>query len=219
MVETELRSDSVALGVEIAGQHGRSSLASERCQQNTDGALPNDEHSFVGLQMEQLNCLIAGVYRLDKSGLLERNLIGNLDKASANDPVQDANVFVEAATRGSKASCAAHPLVDLALGEGLLAAIKAFATGNVMVGHDAVPHSEAADILARADDGPRHLVSEDTRRIMRAGVDLLEVGAADSSGVNLDQHFAYAYLGNGNRLYMYVVFAAIHSRAHGRGNS
>ncbi len=51
---------------------------------------------------------------------------------------------------------------------------------------------------------------------MRAGVNLLQVGPADSAGVNLDQHLTHADLRHWYRLDADIVHAAIHRSAHGR---
>jgi hypothetical protein len=49
-------------------------------------------------------------------------------------------------------------------------------------------------------------------------VDLLQIGAADSAGVNLDKDFAKADLGNGNGFYTYVVDSTIDGGTHGGRN-
>ena len=150
-----------------------------------------------------------------KCRLLERNLIGNLHQAAPHNPVHHADVLGEAAAGGRKAGGASDLLVDLALREGLLAAVVALAARNVVVRHHAVADCEAADALADPHNRARHLVSEDARRIVRTGVNLLQVGPADSAGVDLDQHLACADLGHRNRLDTNIVHAAIDRGAHG----
>ena len=145
-------------------------------------------------------------------------VVGNFDQAAADDPVHDADVLGEAAAGGSEACGAADLLVDLALREGLLAAVVAVAAGDVVIGHDAVADGEVGDAFADADDGAGHLVAEDAGSVVRAAVDLLEVGAADAAGVDLDEHFAGADLGDGDGLDADVVDAAIDGGAHGCGN-
>ena len=50
-----------------------------------------------GLQVEQFYGLVAGVDRLDPCGLLEWNIVGQLDQAAAHDPVHHADVLGKAA--------------------------------------------------------------------------------------------------------------------------
>ena len=54
-----------------------------------------------------------------------------------------------------------------------------------MVDDDALAALEAGDALADGDDGAGHLVAEDAGGGVGAGVDLLQVGAADAAGGNL----------------------------------
>ena len=54
---------------------------------------------------------------------------------------------------------------------------------------------------------------------MGAGVDLFQVRSADAAGGNLDQQFAGADGGDGDRLDAHVVDAAIDYGAHGCGDS
>src|SRR6266550_5909208 len=133
----------------------------------------------------------------------------------AHNPIHHTDVLGEATAGGSKAGGASHLLVDLALCEGLLAAVVALAARDVMVCHHAVADCEAADLLANSHNRPRHLMSEDARRIMRAGVNLLQVGPADSAGVNLDQHLTHADLRHWDRLDTNIVQASIHRSTHG----
>ncbi len=218
MLQPKPRSNRVTLGIEIAGKHSSPGLPGERSQKNSNRSLTDDKHRLVRLEIEELNRLIAGIHRLDEGRLLERNLIRNLHQSAAHDPIHHANVLREAATRRRKASGTADLLVHLALRERLLAAVETLATGDVMVGHHPIADCKAGDALANLRNCPRHLMSEDARSIVRTGVNLLQVGSADTAGVDLDQHLACANLGDGNRLDTYIVCAAIDGGAHGCGN-
>ncbi len=215
MIEPKLCGNRVALRIQIAGQHGRSGPSCQSGQQNADRSLTDHQHCLVRLQIEQLDRLVAGIDRLKKCRLLKRNLVGNLHQTAPHNPVHHADVLGEAAAGRRKARGASYLLVDLALREGLLAAVVAFAAGDVMVRHHAVADCEAAYALAYPHNRPRHLMPEDTRRIVRAGMNLLQVRPADSAGVDLDQHLAGADLGHRNRLDTNIVHPAIDRGTHG----
>jgi hypothetical protein len=145
----------------------------------------------------------------------EGDAVRNLDEAASHDPVHDTDVLGEASTGGREARGAAYFFVGLALREGLLAAVVALAAGDVVVGHDTIADNKAFDTLADANDGAGHLVSEDTWGGVRAGVNLLEIGAADAAGVNLDKDFAGADLGDGDGFDTYIVDSPINGGTHG----
>jgi hypothetical protein len=87
-----------------------------------------------------------------------------------------------------------------------------------MKSHDALADFKARDAGADFDNGAGHLVAEDAGRGVRAGVDLLEVGAADAAGGDFDQQFAGADLGNGHHLNAHVVDAPVDDGLHGGGD-
>ncbi len=177
-------------------------------QQDSDRALTDHQHRLVRLQAEQLDRFVTCVDGLEKRRLLERNFIRNFYQTTTHNPVHYANVLGEASAGGREAGSASHLLVDLTLREGLLAAVVALAAGDVVVRHHAVADRKAADAFAYANNRARHLVSEDARRVVRPGVDLLQVRPADPAGVDLDQHLARADLRHWNRLDTDIV----HSR-------
>jgi hypothetical protein len=84
--------------------------------------------------------------------------------------------------------------------------------------HDAVANLEIRDALTNGNDLPGHFMPEDARRGMRAGGDLLEVGAADAAGMNAYQSFAGTDLRHRNRFEANIILAAIHRGAHRDGN-
>ena len=61
-------------------------------------------------------------------------------------------------------------------------------------------------------------MSEDAGSGMRAGSDFLQVGTADAAGMNPQQQFAGANLGNGHSFHADIVNATIDGRLHGSGN-
>ncbi len=83
-----------------------------------------------------------------------------------------------------------------------------------MVGHDTVADAEIRDGFADPGHGAGHLVSEDARGGVRAGVDLLEVCTADAAGIDADEEFAGADLGDGHGFDADVVDAAVDGGAH-----
>jgi hypothetical protein len=88
-----------------------------------------------------------------------------------------------------------------------------------MVGHYAVANLETADTFSCLNNRSRHLMTEDTRRLVRACEDLLQVCSADSTGVDLYQHLTATDLRHGNCLDANIVDTAIdrgtHSGWHG----
>ena len=90
------------------------------------------------LQTQGLNAFHAGVDRFDKAGLLERNAVGNADRAVLDDPVHDSDVFGETAAGGLESGGAADFLVGGALGESFVLAIETLAAGDVVKDHHAV---------------------------------------------------------------------------------
>ncbi len=88
-----------------------------------------------------------------------------------------------------------------------------------MEDHDAVADSVAMDALACGDDGSGHLMPEDARGGVGAGVDLLEVGAADAAGSDFDEQLAGADARDGDGLDTHVIDATIDNGAHGGRDS
>ena len=86
-----------------------------------------------------------------------------------------------------------------------------------MVGHDAVADGEVRNACADTGDSSGHLVAEDARAGVGAGVDLFEVGAADAAGVDSKEEFAGADLRDGDGFGLDVVDAAVDGGLHGLG--
>ncbi len=71
-----------------------------------------------------------------------------------------------------------------------------------------------ADACTGGDNHTGRLVSENARRGVRTGGDLLQVGPANAAGVDPHQQLAGANCWNRNLLQPHVIHAAIHGRAH-----
>ncbi len=100
VVEAELRGDGVALGVEVAGEDGGTGTLGKGSEQDADGSLADDEDGLVGLEVEQLHGLVAGVDGLEEGGLLEWDVVRDANDAALDDPIHDADVLGEASAGG-----------------------------------------------------------------------------------------------------------------------
>jgi hypothetical protein len=80
--------------------------------------------------------------------------------------------------------------------------------------HNPLANLELIDSPANGCNDACGFMPKDARGGVGAGVDLLEIGAANTTGVNLDEDFACADFGNGNSFDAHVVDAAINSSAH-----
>jgi len=145
-------------------------------------------------------------------------VVGEPDEAAADDPGHDADVFGKPAAGGFKARGDADALVVVALGGGLVAAVVALAAGGVVEDHDAVANAKALDIDAGSSDDAGDFMPEDAGGRVGAGVDLLEVGAADTAGVDADEDFAAVDFRDGDGLDTDVVNASVDRGAHGGGD-
>ena len=115
-LQSESGGNGVALGIKIGGEHARSGAAGERGKHQADGALANDQHRFVGGQIEQLHAFQTVFTGSMKGGLLKGDAVGNSHHASeGDDPFHDANVFRKAAAGRLEASGRANFFVDRAL--------------------------------------------------------------------------------------------------------
>ena len=90
------------------------------------------------LEAESFDPFHAGIYRFNKTGLLERDAFGNLDGALLDDPIHHANVFGETSAGRLESGSASHLLIGWALGEGLVPAVVTLAARDVMKDHNAV---------------------------------------------------------------------------------
>ena len=87
-----------------------------------------------------------------------------------------------------------------------------------MENHYAIAGAIVVNVLADSGDDAGSFVSEDARRGMGAGGNLLEVGAADAAGVNADENFSGTDFGDGDSFEADVVHAAVDCGQHGRRN-
>ena len=217
--ETEARGDGVALGKKIGGEHARAGARGEYGVHQADGTLADHQHRIVGGEIEQFCALEHGVHRLNKCRLLKRHAVGNAHHAAVgHDEVHHANVLGKAAAGRLKASSCAGFLVERALRWRVLAAVVARAAGNVMEAHHTVAYGKVGDSRTHRGDYAGHFVAEDARRRVRAHVNLLEVGAANAAGGDLDQQFARPDARDRHGFKAHVVNAAIDHGAHDRGN-
>ncbi len=70
-----------------------------------------------------------------------------------------------------------------------------------MENHYPVADLETGYILAESSNDPRGFMAKDPRGGMGTGCDLLQVGAADAAGVDPNQDFSRADLGNRDGLH------------------
>ncbi len=174
VVQPEFGGDGVAFGIKIGGEDAGSSAAGQGGVHEADGALADDQHSVVGCQVEHLYALEDGVDGLQECSLLEGNAVGNRhDTTAGGDPLHDADVLGKSAATGLKTGCRADFFIEWALRRSLLAAVVALAAWHVVVDDDTVAEAKFGHALAELDDGPGHLVAEDARGGVGAGVDFL----------------------------------------------
>ena len=84
-----------------------------------------------------------------------------------------------------------------------------------MKNHHSIAADEPVDPRPNGDDRARSFVAEYPRGRMRAGRDFLEVGSANSAGMDLDQDFASGDLWNRNSFKANVIHAAVNRSQHG----
>src|SRR5262249_23949734 len=130
------------------------------------------QHRFVGFQTQANGALHTGVDGLDKTGLLEGNTVRDAHGAVLDDPVHDTHVFGEAAAAGLKAGRATNFLVGLALGEGVMAAVVAVPTGDMVKDHHPVAGMEFLDAVSSGNHYSGGFVPENARGRVRTGGDL-----------------------------------------------
>src|SRR5580692_564128 len=110
------------------------------------------------MQVQGVNTFQTGIYRLNKTSLLEGNAVRDSDGTMLDDPVHNADVLRESASRRFETGGAANFLVGGALRESLVAAVKAVSARDVMKDHDAVARTECRDLLADCGDLARGFV-------------------------------------------------------------
>src|SRR5258708_7353 len=88
------------------------------------------------------------------------------------------------------------------------------AAGHMVVQRDPVADFEILQPGSDTNDGSRCFVSEDSRRRNGAMMNFLDVGGADSARGDLDEEFARAGAGHGNRFNAKLIDAAINHGPH-----
>src|SRR5262249_44362965 len=154
----------------------------------------------------------------DEGCLLVRHVFRDLDHAFTHNPVHDTDVFGKAPAAGLEACGNAYTLVYGTLRKDLMPAVITLAARDVVKHHHPVACTEILDAVADSHDLARRLVAENPGRRMRAGRNLLQIGAADTAGMHADQHLTGADFGYRNRFQADIVLAAIHSGLHAGGN-
>src|SRR5262249_47462348 len=149
---------------------------------------------LVRLQVQQLDGLQAGIDRLDERCLLVRHVLRDFHQALGHDPIHHADVLGKTSAAGLKAGGHSDLLVHRALCERLVAAVVAFSAWDMVKDHHPVADLEVFDALAHGSNPASGLMTENSRRRVRAGGYLLEVGAADPASVYPYEHFSRAYL-------------------------
>ena len=168
--------------------------------------------------MQYLNALHAGVNRLHKTSLLERDPIWDADRTSLHDPIHHADVLGESATARLEPSCAANFFIRRTLGERLVAAVVALATGDMMKDNYPVAYLEIVDPFVYGCDDPRSFMSEDAWGGVRAGRDLLQIRTADTAGVDLYEQLPGANFRHGDGFQADVVSTTVYSGLHRHRN-
>jgi hypothetical protein len=180
--------------------------------------LPDGQNHFASAEAQGFNTLHAGVDRFHEASLLQGNAVRDANGTVLHDPIHHSNVLSESATGRFKSSCATDFLISRALGEGLVLAIETLTARDVVEDHNAVARAVGLDAFADRRHHAGGLVAEDARGGMRTGGDLLEVGAADTAGVNANEHFSGANGGYWNSLEADIIHAAVDGGLHNRGN-
>ncbi len=172
-----------------------------------------------GLQAKGFNALHAGIYRLDEAGLLERDAVGDADRALLDDPVHHANVFGEPAARRLESGRATDFLIGGALGESLVPAVVALAARDVVKDHDAVAGTELR-YLRRRRPPPSPEVS--WPKIRGAECDPVAIFFRSvphtPQECTRNEHLSAANFGDRNGFETNIIDAAVNGRLHGRGN-
>jgi hypothetical protein len=187
-------------------------------QYDTNGTLTDHEDGFAGFDGQTLHAFNTGIDGLDKAGLLKADAFRDGHGTFGDDPIHDADIFGESSARSFEAGSATDLLINIALGEGFMAAVKTFSAGNVMKDNDAVIYAEFFNTLADGGNYTCSFVSENAGRGVGAESDFFEVGAADAAGVNANQDLARADGGDWDSFDANVILAAIDSGLHSGWN-
>src|SRR5438128_11739230 len=161
--------------------------------------------------MQYLNAAHARVTRLHKSRLLERDPISDADHTSLHDPIHHADVLGESATARLEPSRTANFFIRRTLGERLVAAVVALATGNVMKDNYPVAYLEIGDPFVHRCDNPGSFMSAEAWTGLRAGRDLLQIRTAYTAGVDLYEQLPVANFRRGDGFQADVVSTTVYS--------
>jgi len=80
--------------------------------------------------------------------------------------------------------------------------------------HHAIADAELSNAVSHLGDDTRGFVTKNARRGVRAGRNLLQIGAADSTSVDPNQNLSRSDFRHGHFFQTDVVHAAIHGRPH-----
>src|SRR5512135_33260 len=96
--------------------HDRATFAARSLgQEQTDRALPENEYHFAGRQLRRFQRLQARIQRLQETGFLEADLLGNLHRPAFDNPIHGPNVLCEASSCRLEACGSSGATVDLTL--------------------------------------------------------------------------------------------------------
>src|SRR5437879_11821611 len=156
--------------------------------------------------------------RLDKRGFLKADVIGERHNPPFGYPGHGFHVFREAAAVRRESAGQTGRLVQLALREETAFAIETLPAGNVMKTHYPAAQSPFLHATANGNHRARQFTSRDVRWRNSSVKNLLDVGAADPAGSNLDENFAIAYLRYGDLLDAYDSLFSVDTGAHRFGD-
>ena len=187
-------------------------------QLQSDGATTSDEHGLACRNAGLLDGFQNRVDRLDKRCFRKADIIGQSDDSAFCHPGHGFHVFGEAPTVRRESASQARCFVLFTLREKAAFAIETFPAGDVMKTHHAVARLPRRHAAANSNYRACQFMSEDLRRRNVSVKNLLDVCAADPTGGNLDEDFAFGHFGNGDFLDADNSLFAIDTGAHGLGD-
>src|ERR1700733_4165083 len=176
------------LRIQVRREHLCPRALGQGGEHDSNWPLSNHQNGFIRCQIEAPHALEAGIQRLDEHSLRKRDAVGNLDQPAFHNPVRHPPVAGEAAAGGLKPRTAADALVNRTLSEGLLAAVVASPARDVVEHSHPVAYGERSYSRSYGCDCAYRFVAEDARRGVGSSVNLFQVGAANATSMNLDQH-------------------------------
>ena len=166
-------------------------------------AAADDGHRVAGMRMRVFESMHRAGQRLGQRGVLQRHMVGNVQRVLGHDARGNANELGISAV-----------VEEQVVAEVLLAARTeiALSAGGGVERHHAVAGSKTRDSLAGLDDGSRQLVAKQRRRHnharMVAAAEDLQVGAAGERRADADNQLTRPGLGN-RHLLNANIFAAV----------